>query len=57
MNLEEIQKARAGRMNRKDRRASEKKDGIKIIATNVPMKSTKVITSKKSISIRRNKNK
>lgn len=57
MNVKELNAKMDGQLNRKDRRAKERKTGEIIIGTNVPMKSTKVITSKKSISIRRNKNK
>jgi hypothetical protein len=48
MNVKELNAKMDGKLNRKDRRAKEKKTGEKIIATNVPAKSTKVVTSKKS---------
>ena len=57
MNVKELNAKMDGKLNRKDRRAKEKKTGEKIIATNVPMKSTKVVKSKKSIHNPYNKNK
>jgi len=47
MNVKELNAKMDGQLNRKDRREKERKTGEKIIATNVPMKSTKVITRKK----------
>lgn len=48
MNLTELNAMRDATLNRKERRAKGKKLGIYIPGSNIPMKSTKVVTSKKS---------
>jgi len=56
MNLAELNAMADRRLNRAERRAKGKKIGVKIWGINIPAESDKVITSKKSLTLRNKRN-